>query len=111
MQYLSPEIQSLIVLFSQVVFVYFRTVNVKAVANGNLAIAVLSGNAIGITGLLSMAIGINSIIDGQLLPVLTYLLGGAIGTYLAMKRKRIKKLSDFPFKTILFYNHISKTSG
>lgn len=87
MQELPPEIQALIVLLSQLLFVYLRTVNVKAIAESNMALSLLSGIAIGFTGLLSLSIGITSILNLQILPVVSYLVGGSIGTFLAMRKK------------------------
>jgi multisubunit Na+/H+ antiporter MnhF subunit len=81
MDTLSVEIQAIIVLISQIVFVFLRTVNVKTIADNKLSLAILSGSAMAITGLLSMAIGIHSILDKQLLPVIAYLIGGSIGTF------------------------------
>lgn len=86
MEYLSPISQSIIVLFSQIVFIYLRTVNVQAIAKDNTSQAIVSGTAVGLTGLLSIAIGATSIIDGSFLPVIFYLVGGAIGTFIAMRK-------------------------
>jgi multisubunit Na+/H+ antiporter MnhF subunit len=91
MDTLSVEIQAIIVLFSQIVFVFLRTVNVKTIADNKLPLAILSGNAMAITGLLSIAIGIHSILDRQLLPVIAYLIGGSIGTFLAMRNQMPEK--------------------
>lgn len=86
MQNLTLAMQSIIVLVSQLIFIYLRTVNVQAIAKSNTVLSILSGIAVGLTGLLSLAIGVDSVIDGRVLPVVFYLLGGSIGTYLAMKR-------------------------
>ena len=88
MELISPSIQAVIALVSQVLFIYLRTINVQAIAKDKTIKAVLSGAAVGATGLLSMAIGINSFIDGQTLPVAFYLIGGAVGTYLGMKSRQ-----------------------
>lgn len=93
MEVFPPFIQSVVVLLSQIVFIYLRTVNVQAIAQDNTTQAIVSGGAVGITGLLSIAIGVNSIIDGTFLPVLFYLVGGAIGTYIAMRKREANNIS------------------
>jgi hypothetical protein len=100
MNNLSPESQSFIVFLSQIVFVYLRTINVKAISEEKPFMALLSGNAQAITGLISLAIGIYSIIDLNVLPIIAYLLGGSLGIFLAMKSKKMESIS---FKAIIIF--------
>ena len=86
MEYLSVELQALIVFFSEIVFLYLKTINIKAVSKGNTAKAILSNSGISIAWLIGVTISVNSILNGNLLPILAFLAGGAIGTFLAMNR-------------------------
>ena len=86
MELLSPLGQSAVVLVSQIAFIYLRTVNVQAIARNQTTEAIISGWAVGVTGLLSLAIGVNSILEASYIPVLFYLVGGGIGTFIAMRK-------------------------
>ena len=97
MEFLTTAVQSTVVLFAQSGFIYLRTINVKFISSEKIQMATISGLALGISGLLSMAIGVNAIIEKEFLPLICYLIGGAIGTYAAMKKKNIytnQKLSN-----------------
>lgn len=86
----NPYYASVIVLFSQVAFVYLRTLNVIYTAEKQLIGAIITGNGIGITWLLVMSIGVNSVMKGEPLPIIAFLIGGTIGTYLGIKQKQNK---------------------
>lgn len=103
MNILSTEVQSIIVFLSQIVFIYLRTVNVKAISEGKLLMAIISGNAQAMAGLISFAIGIYSIIDLNILPVIAYLLGGTVGTFLAMKKTKLETTSIREY--LLFFTY------
>ncbi len=102
MEYLSVEIQALIVFFSEIVFLYLKTINIKAISKGNTTKAILSNSGISIAWLIGVSISVNSILNGKLLPILAFLLGGAIGTFLAMrKQKSSNKEKVIAISTIL----------
>lgn len=89
---------SVIVFFTQLVFIACRTWNVKAIAVNNILAAMISGALVHIAWLVSIAIGavsMNEIISNfqfQYIPiVLCSLTGGLIGTYLALKKRHDKK--------------------
>ena len=86
------------VFVTQLVFIGFRTLNVKAVSKGNTKGALITGAIVHLSWLVGIAIGAvstNEIIsnwDWKYLPVvLCSLSGGLLGTYLAMKEKLKKK--------------------
>lgn len=81
----NPYLSSLVVLIAQVIFIYLKTINVIYISERRLLPAILSGNGIGLSWLISMSVGVNSILNGELLPILTFLIGGSIGTYLGIK--------------------------
>jgi hypothetical protein len=86
----NPYLSALVVLFSQIVFIYLRTVNVIYTAEKRLVPAIISGNGIGLAWLVSMSIGANSIMQGEILPIVTFLLGGSLGTYWGIKKESKK---------------------
>ena len=72
------------------VFIYLRTINVIYTAELKVKPAIISGAGIGLAWLVSMAIGANSILEGEILPIIAYLIGAALGTYWGITRE-IKK--------------------
>ena len=86
----NPYYSALVVLISQIIFIYLRTINVIYTAEMKVRPAIISGAGIGLAWLVSMAIGADSIMKGQFLPILSFLIGGALGTYWGI-RKEIKR--------------------
>jgi len=86
----NPYLSALVVLVSQIVFIYLRTLNVIYTAELKAVPAMVSGAGIGFAWLVSLAIGFESVKSGELLPISTYLVGGALGTYWGIRRE-IKK--------------------
>jgi len=85
---------SIIIFITQLVFIGFRTLNVKCISNNDIKGALLTGAVVHITWLISIAIGaisMNEILTNfkfEYIPiVLCSLVGGLIGTFLALKRK------------------------
>jgi hypothetical protein len=86
----NPYYSAIVVLVSQIVFIYLRTINVIYTAEMKVKPAIISGIGIGFSWLVSMAIGANSILEGEILPIFSFLIGGALGTYWGITRE-IKK--------------------
>lgn len=85
------EWQLAIIVFStQLIFLWFRTLNVIYTSQLKVWPSILTGLGIGISWLIAVAIGVNALMQLQALPVLGHLAGGAIGTYVGMYNK-IKK--------------------
>lgn len=82
----------LIVFVAQIIFLWLRTLNIKYTATNNLLGAVLSGVGIGLAWMVGIAVGANSVMEGNIFPIIMHIIGGAIGTYLGM-RKRTRKFS------------------
>lgn len=85
-------------LTSQLVFIGFRTVNVKAIADNNLTKALTSGTIVHWAWLVSIGIGgysMSEIIlnfDWSYVPVvICSTVGGLIGTWLGLKTKSNEK--------------------
>ena len=87
----NPYLSALVVLISQIVFIYLRTVNVIYTAERRMLAAILSGNGIGLAWLVSMSIGGNSIMHGEFLPILSFLIGGTLGTYWGILKENKKQ--------------------
>ena len=77
---------SLIVLFSQIVFIYLRTLNVIYTAERKIWPAIITGLGVGLLTIVSFSIGIKSFMGGEIIPFSLFLIGGAIGTYLGIKQ-------------------------
>ena len=86
----NPWLQAMVVLISQVLFLYFRTLNIKYIAQKRVLPAIVSGNCIGLLWLVTVAFGAKALLDGELLTVLAQLLGGSIGTYFGVVGKKDK---------------------
>jgi uncharacterized membrane protein YjjP (DUF1212 family) len=81
---------SVIIFFSQIVFLWLRTLNVKYTANDNVWGAVITGNGIAIAWMIGIAIGANAMMEGQVMPIVMHLIGGTIGTILGMRKRKRK---------------------
>jgi len=77
-----------IILISQIISHYLRTINVIYTAEGKVLPAIITGNGVGLISLLIIAIGANSILEGQIIPIISFLIGGTIGTYFGMKKSK-----------------------
>lgn len=74
-----------IVCFTQMAFLWFRTVNIKATSDHNIFKAIWSGNGLALVWIVSVSIGVKSIMNGDILPIIGHLVGGTIGTIFGIK--------------------------
>ena len=88
----NPWYASVVIFVTQVLMLYLRTINIIYTTKDNIFGAIWSNNGVSITWLLSMTIGLNSMLSGQWQPIIAFLLGGSIGTYWAIKRDKKNKL-------------------
>lgn len=86
----NPWLAALVVLVTQIVFLYCRTLNVIYTAEKKILPSIITGNLIGIAWLIAIAIGANAIMTLQWQPVLAHLVGGTLGTYWGFKTKKNK---------------------
>ena len=77
----------LILIISQIVFSFSRTLNVRYTAKERIAQTLVTGGVIKIAWLVSSAIGINALINQDYITALIYVLSGLIGDYLSFKIK------------------------
>jgi len=80
--------EKVILILSQLVFSYARTVNVIHNSKGLMIPSLISGTVVKITWLLSTYLGVNALITKDYLSVLLYLLAGVLGDYLALKSRK-----------------------
>lgn len=68
---------------------YLRTINVQHVAQNRVWPAIFSGTGVGITWLIAVSLGVDSLLDlRNKWPIaVCHLIGGAIGTYWGMAKK------------------------
>ena len=78
------------VLGTQIIFLYLRTLNVKAISDNNTWKAIWTGWGIGIAWMIGIAIGVKAMMELQIFPISMHLLGGTIGTLIAMKKKNTR---------------------
>lgn len=86
----NPNLSAVVILITQFVFIYLRTLNVIYTAEKRVIAAILTGNGIGLVWLISISIGANAVMKGELLPILAFLIGGSVGTYLGIKKEIFK---------------------
>ncbi len=86
---------SITVFLTQLIFIGFRTWNVKAVSNNHIPQVLISGVFVNLAWLVSIAIGAVSMIEIinnfrlEFIPVvICSITGGTIGSYIAMKAKK-----------------------
>lgn len=81
-------INAIIVLASQILFLFFRTLNIKYTSRDMRLGAVLSGMGIGLCWLTSIKMSIDAINDWDPLTIGAYFIGGATGTWIGMSMKK-----------------------
>jgi len=82
----NPYWSAIVVFISQIVFIYLRTLNVIYTSEKKIWAAVWTGNGVGISILVSFALGTKAILGGELIPIFMFLLGGSLGTYWGIKQ-------------------------
>ena len=84
----NPWLAAGVVFITQVIFLFFRTLNVMYTAEKRILASILTGSMIGIAWLVSIAIGANAIMELQWQPIVGHLIGGALGTYWGFIKKK-----------------------
>lgn len=80
--------EKIILIVSQLVFSYARTVNVIHNSKGLMIPSLISGTIVKITWLISTTLGVNALITNNYLSIILYLLAGMFGDYLALKSRK-----------------------
>jgi hypothetical protein len=82
----NPWYAAIIVFITQIIFLYLRTLNVLYTSERHVWGAILTGNGVSVSWLISMSIGLNSMFNGDWQPIVAFLVGGTIGTYWGIKK-------------------------
>jgi len=95
----NPYYSSIIVFITQICLLYLRTINVVYTTELNIIGAMWSNSLFAIAWLLSTSIGLNALLNANILPLIAFLVGGSFGTYLGLinevkKDKKSKKNKD-----------------
>lgn len=98
---LNPWYAAIIVFFTQILMLYFRTINIFYTTQRNIFGSIWSNNANAVAWLMSMTIGMNSMLNGQWIPIIAYLIGGSLGTYFGL-RKEIKAKENIDPNKIIY---------
>jgi hypothetical protein len=78
----------IILVISQFMFGLSRTLNVKYISIGNIPLSMLTSFLIKATWLVSSAIGVKSVLDGDFTTALVYIASAMFGDYVALKMKK-----------------------
>jgi len=92
-----PWVSAVIVLMTQIMFLYLRTINVIYTTERRLWPTIISNTGVSISWLLSVGISTNSMITGQWQPIMAFLIGGAVGSYLGIKKESKNKQNHKKF--------------
>jgi hypothetical protein len=79
--------QEFILITSQIVFSFSRTLNVRYTAKDMVLMSVITSTAIKFTWLISATIGVNSVIEQDWLTTGLYVVSGLVGDWLSFKIK------------------------
>ncbi len=82
----NPYWSSIIVFVSQIIFIYLRTLNVIYTTDKKIWPSIITGAGVGMLTIISFSIGIKSVLSGEVIPIVVFLAGGAVGTYLGIKQ-------------------------
>ncbi len=82
-----PWYAAIIVCITQIIMLYLRTINVIYTIERNVFGAIWSNNGVAISWLLSMTIGMSSMLSGQWQPIVGFMIGGTIGTYWGLHKE------------------------
>ena len=81
-------IQILLVLFSQLFLTASKTVHIKNIADNSILSAVVSSTTTQVMWLISSALGINAVLEGEWIILTAYVLGGILGVFIVLKFKQ-----------------------
>lgn len=80
-------VEIILLVVSQLVFSFSRTLNVRYTAKEKLVMGVITSTLIKLTWLVSSSIGVKSVLDGDWIICCLYVVSGLVGDYLSFKVK------------------------
>ena len=93
MKNLSVYEMSVIVFIAQTIFLYLWSINIKHISQDKMWSAIFSNAGVSICWIVGVAIGVNAMMEGQILPIVAHLGGGSLGTYIAMRKKHNERIA------------------
>ncbi len=85
---LHPYWSALVIFMTQIIFLYFRTLNVQYVSEHRVLASIITGNLVAVSWLISVGIGVSAIMELEPLVITANLAGGSLGTWLGFKLKK-----------------------
>lgn len=88
----NPTLSGLVIFISQILFIGLRTVNVIYTSDRKVWATIITGLGISVFWLISISLGINSVLKGDIFPIMMFIIGGAVGTFIGFKVEEKVKL-------------------
>jgi hypothetical protein len=82
---LAYSFQIMLVLLSQLFLTASKTVHIKNIADNSILSAVVSSTTTQVMWLISSALGIGAVLEGDWIILTAYVLGGIIGVFTVLK--------------------------
>lgn len=82
---LNPWNSAIIVFVTQILIFYLRTLNIIYTVERRIWPAILTNSGVNFFGLISMAVGVTSLLSGEWQSIVTLFIGGGLGTYFGMR--------------------------
>jgi len=83
-----PWLGALVILVAQLSFMYLRTINVIYTSERRMKPTIISGWGLDVSWLISMSIGLSSIMTGDWQPIVAFLIGATLGRYWGINQER-----------------------
>jgi len=88
-----PWVGAVVILFAQLSFMYLRTINVIYTSERRMKVSIITGLGLDISWLVSMSIGLSSIMTGDWQPIVAFIIGATVGRYWGIKQERNKDIN------------------
>jgi len=80
-------IEIILVIVFQIIFNFSRTIGTRHLARDNVTPTLIWGTVIQISWLVTTSLGVKAVFESNWIVLISYLVGGTVGSYLAMKIK------------------------
>lgn len=86
----NPWLSAAIVLITQTIFLWSRTLNIVAISKLQVWRSIWTGIVIGLSWMVAIAIGVDALWTGTIQPIIAHIIGGVIGTWITLRQERKK---------------------
>jgi len=86
----NPWLAAVVTFIAQLSYMYLRTINVIYTSEMKLVPAMLSGLGLDISWLISIAIGLTSVMTGDWQPIAAFIIGATVGRFWGIKQEQKK---------------------